>query len=215
LVSAHSGTESQPAKQADAANLDFPKVFACRAPQGTGVVSLRIVIDSKGSVSQVKALSGSEQFFTAAEACAKTWKYEHPPAAPVSKTVYVSFYAKECPGPESQRGEIQWSWGLWDKSGNGVAYIDGAGPAPPAYPEEQRKAGIAGRMVLSVSLNSDGSVKEIRVARGLSPVLNKTVIDWLRPVKFKVLDSKSDLQNLRFQIDFHASCAIQSVAEEK
>jgi hypothetical protein len=43
--------------------------------------------------------------------------------------------------------------------------------------EEERKARRAEWMVPSLSLNADGSVKDVRVLRGLSPGLNNAVTD--------------------------------------
>lgn len=194
-------------------NQVLPKATACSAPAGTGGVSLRIVVDTKGSVSEARALSGTEKFFAFAEACARTWKYENPPSAPVTRNVYISFYSRDCPGPESQHGEIEGSWGLRDKYGAVVAYVDGDALPLPVYPDEERKAGVAGWMVLSVSLNSDGSVKEIHVMHGLSPALDKAVMDKLRALKFKTVED-SQTQHLRFQMVFHATCPGQSVANE-
>jgi TonB family protein len=94
-----------------------------------------------------------------------------------------------------------------------LAYVEGEQPPPLPYPEEERKAGRVGRMVLSVSLNADGSVKEIHVARGLSPRLDKAMVDRLRPLKFKPVNglSKTQLQDLLFQIVFHATCSVPIV----
>jgi hypothetical protein len=68
-------------------------------------------------------------------------------------------------------------------------------------------------MVLSVSLNADGTVKEIHVTQTLSPRLDKAMMDRLRTLKFKVLDgvSEAQLSGLLFQIVFHATCTVQVV----
>ncbi len=57
------------------------------------------------------------------------------------------------------------------------------------------------------------AVKEIHVMQGLSPRLDKSVMDRLRPLKFKVLDGVSEMQlrELLFQIVFHATCTAQTV----
>jgi TonB family protein len=213
LASAQIENGTGAAKQESDINQALPKAAACPAPAGTGVVLLRIVIDTKGNVSEAKALSGAEKFFAFAETCAKTWKFAHPASAPVTRNVYISFYSRDCSGPESQHGEIEGSWGLRDKYGNVVAYVDGDEPSLPVYPEEQRKAGVAGWLVLSVSLNADGSVKEIQVLHGLSPALDKAVLDELRTLKFKTVED-SQTQHLRFQMIFHATCPLQSVTNE-
>jgi len=148
-----------------------------------------------------------------AEACARTWKYENPPSAPVTKTVVIRYESRDCPAAISERGELQFSWGLRDRSNLVLGYIHGEQPPPPLYPEEERKAGKIGRMVLSVSLNADGSVRETHVRQGLSPGLDKEVMDRLRPLKFKILDgvSETQLRELTFLIVFHATCGVQTV----
>lgn len=216
FVCAQTEKQAQAAKQENFANQALPKTFDCPRPSVLGNVSLRIIIDAKGNVPEAKALSGPEELFPAAEACARTWKYENPPSAPVTKTVVLHYESRDCPAAQSQRGELQFSWGLRDRFNHVVAYVQGEEPSPPLYPEEERKAGTAGRMVLSVPLNADGSVKDIRVMQGLSPRLDKAVMDRLRPLKFKVADGVSEVQlaDARFQIAFHATCAVQTASNE-
>jgi len=181
LACSQTERDVQAAKQENSANQALPKPFACPGPTVAGNVSLRIVIDTKGNVSEAKALGGPAELFPAAEACARTWKYENPPSAPLTKTVMLRYESRDCPGAESTRGELQFSWGLRDRFNHPVAYVQGQEPPPPAYPDEERKAGITGRIVLSVPLNADGTVKEIRVMQGLSPRLDKAVMDSTKP----------------------------------
>jgi TonB family protein len=216
LASGQTEKEAQAAKQENLTNQVLPKPFVCPRLSVLGNVSLHIVIDTKGNVSEAKALGGPEELMPAAEACARTWKYENPPSAPVTKTVLLRYESRDCPGAESQRGELQFSWGLRDRFNHVVAYVQGEEPPPPLYPDAERKAGIAGSMVLSVPLNADGSVKEIRVMQGLSSALDKAVMDRLRPLKFKLVDgvSETQLEDARFQIIFHATCLVQIVSNE-
>jgi TonB family protein len=213
LTSAQTGNDAQAARQENLAKRALPKTFTCPSQSLLGDVSLRIVIDTKGNVSEVKALSGPEKLIPGAEACAKTWKYEKPPSAPATRTVLIRYETRDCPGAESQRGELQFSWGLRNQANFVLAYIEGEQPAPPLYPEEERKAGKVGGMALSVGLNPDGTVKDVHVLRGLSPRLDNEMMDRLRPLKFKVLDgvSEQQLQGLLFQIIFHATCPVQNV----
>ena len=212
LAPAQTANQARAAKQEDFAQV-LPKAFTCSSPSDFGDVSLRIVVGTSGNVSEVKALSGPENLIPAAEACARTWKYENPPSAPVTKTVVLRYESRDCPAAESQRGELEYSWGLRNSFNLVLAYVEGEQPPPLPYPEEERKAGRVGRMVLSVSLNADGSVKEIHVARGLSPRLDKAMVDRLRPLKFKPVNglSKTQLQDLLFQIVFHATCSVPIV----
>jgi hypothetical protein len=108
LAPAQTANQARAAKQEDFAQA-LPKAFTCSSPTDFGDVSLRIVIDTTGDVSEVKALSGPEQLIPAAEACAKKWKYENPPAARVTKTVVLRYESRDCPAAESQRGELEYS----------------------------------------------------------------------------------------------------------
>lgn len=190
----------------------LPKAFTCPSPPDSGDVSLRVNIDTEGHVSEAKALSGPEKLMPAAEVCAKTWKFENPPSAPATKTVVMRYEWKDCPAADSQRGQLQYSWGLRNSQNLVLAYAEGQ-EAPLPYPEEERKAGRVGNMALSVSLSADGSVKEIHVVRGLSPGLDKAVTDRLRATKFKPVDGvyETQLQDLHFQVVFHATCPVQAV----
>jgi hypothetical protein len=104
-------------------------------------------VGANGYVSQAKALSGPEELVPAALAYVKTWQYEPPASAPVTKIVEISYGSNDCPGAISERGEMTWSWYLRDKDGKMIAVIDDVNPPQPRYPDEERKAGIAGKMV--------------------------------------------------------------------
>jgi TonB family protein len=180
-----------------------------------GKVTLSIVIDAKGNVSEAKELSGPEELVPATLAFVRKWKYEPPATAPAKATVEVSYGSRDCPGAVSERGEIAWSWRLRNKNGETVAVVDGdAGPSPP-YPEEERRAGAAGKMVLSVSLNADGRVKEIHAVNSVSPGLDKAVIDMVRGLKFKRCrddrlcsgNPNAPMEDLRLEFDFRATCS--------
>jgi TonB family protein len=75
--------------------------------------------------------------------------------------------------------------------------------------------GVAGKMVLSVTLKRDGHVEEIHVVKSLSPGLGKAAIDMVRPWKFKGCQNeplcsdgnfKAHLKDLRVQFVFRAMC---------
>jgi TonB family protein len=179
-----------------------------------GKVTLSIVIDAKGNVSEAKELSGPEELVPAALAFVRKWKYEPPSTAPVTRTVEVSYGSRDCPGAVSERGDITWSWRLRNKDGETVAVIDGDDEPSPLYPEAERRAGAAGKMVLSVTLNPDGRVREIHAINSVSPGLDKAVIDMVRPLKFKRCrddrlcsgNPNAPLEDLRLDFDFRATC---------
>jgi TonB-like protein len=212
LAQARSGPQSAPQS---AVSQDLPKDHDCPAPPEEGQVIVSVTIDNKGNVSQAEALSGRDQLIPSTLACAKTWKYDPPASAPVTKTVSVSYDRKDCPGGISDRGDLRWSWVLRDQGNQVVAILDGQEPPPPPYPVEERKAGKAGRMVLHVNLNAEGYITEIHAVRSLSPSLDQLVIEHLRPLKFKLrpdINSKLPMDNLYFVIAFHATCISQTLS---
>jgi len=215
LASAQTANQIQAAGQVAVTNPLAPKDFSCPSPFVTGDVPLRIVIDAKGNVSEAKASRGPESLIAAAEACARTWKYENPPSAPLTTIVVLRYKSTDCPAAKSQHGQLQYSWGLRDRTNILRAYVEGEEPPPPPYPDDLRKAGVAGRMMLSVSLNADGTVKDAHVIQSLSPELDKAVMDRLRPLKFKPAEgvSEAKLQGLLFRIDFHATCTVSEIIE--
>jgi hypothetical protein len=215
VCAAQTHTEVQSAPQGNVVDQGLPKNSTCPTPPGQGQVRLSIIIDAKGNVSEVDALSGPKELIPATLACAKTWKYEPPASAPVTKIVSVSYNLRDCPGAVSERGEMQWSWVLRDGSGKVVANLDGEEPAAPTYPAEERKAGVAGRLVLAVSLNPEGYVKEIHAIRSLSPGLDKEMMDLVRPLKFKLrpdLNPQTASEGLFFLIAFHSICTSQTLS---
>jgi len=174
-----------------------------------GKVALSIVVDEKGNVSQAKALSGPEELVPAALASVKMWQFEPPASAPVTKTVEIAYgFPKECPGPISDISEVEGNGRLFDKNGKLVAVVDDEDYSLPPHPEAERKSGVAGEMLLSITLNPDGHVKEIHAVKSLSRGLDKAAIDTVRPLKFKQIDgnSQASLEDLRLQFVFRATC---------
>jgi TonB family protein len=172
-----------------------------------GKVTLSIIVDEKGRVSEAKVVSGPKELQSAALESVRMWQYEPPASGPVAKVEISYGFPKACPGPVSDHGGVEWSWGLRDLNGKVVAVADDDDAPPPRYLEEERKSGIAGKLVLSISLYSDGRVKEIRVIRSLSPALDKRTIDTVRTMKFRRLEADSaEPEDLRLQFTFRATC---------
>lgn len=171
-----------------------------------GKVTLTIVVDAKGNVSQAKVLSGPPELVSAAVASVKMWKFEPPAHAPVTKTTSIWYgHPKECPGPISNSVELMGSGRLFSENGK-LAAVPESEPWQ-RYLEADRKARVAGKLVLSVSLGSDGRVKEIHVIRSVSPTLDRMIVDIVRPLTFRRVGSPTvSLQDLRMQLVFRTTC---------
>ena len=107
-----------------------------------GKVTLLIVIDAKGKVSQAKALSGPKELIPASLTSVKTWQFEPPARAPVTETVEIEYgFPEECSGPTSGMGEVMGNGRLLDKKGRLVAVVDDDYLHHPPYPEIERGRG--------------------------------------------------------------------------
>jgi TonB family protein len=69
--------------------------------------------------------------------------------------------------------------------GNGVTAPQLVYRVEPEYPEEARKAGIEGTVVLYAVVNPDGMIRNVRVIRSLDPVLDENAMKAVRQWKFK------------------------------
>jgi TonB family protein len=158
-----------------------------------GKVTLRITVDANGRVSDAKALSGPLELFQAALDCVKQWEFEPPAHAPVITIAEISFgYPKECPGPVSEHGEVTASETLRSAKGTIVQVRDDVDWVLPVYFAEDRKAGVSGEMILSLTVNADGKVVSVRVVKSLSPHLDGAAVDSVRTLKFKLRSGNRD-----------------------
>jgi len=158
-----------------------------------GTVALQIVIDAKGKVIDSKPLSGPPELFETAVASTKQWQFERPGSAPAVATVEVRYgHPHECPGPISDSREVR--WGGWYKSpkGNVISADDRSMRKTLRFPytEEDRKAGVAGVLILSVSVDRKGRVRDLRVAKGLSPDLDESASTQVRKWRFRLVSDK-------------------------
>jgi len=153
-----------------------------------GKVILSIVVDANGRVSDAKALGGPSELFQAALDSVKQWEFEPPAKAPVVTTAEVAYgHPRECPGSVSDVGGVSFATRLKAERGT-LIYLDDDDdidqPWPP-YPTEDRKAGVAGEMVLSIRVNAEGKVINVRVVKSLSPHLDDAAVETVRTWRFK------------------------------
>jgi TonB family protein len=180
-----------------------------RKKQIEGKVTLRVVVDAKGRVSDAKPLSGPPELFPAAIDSIKQWQYEPPTNPPVAFTVEMSWgFPKDCPGPVSEIGIVMVSGRLLNKDGKVVGMSDTDDYATPPYPVEDRKAGVAGKMVLSVALDTEGRAKEIHVVKSLSAHLDEAAIKTVRTWEFRLIGGNPGDPPNNFQIElfYRATC---------
>ena len=177
-----------------------------------GKVALRIVVGADGRVSDAQILSGPPELFQAALDSVKQWEFEPPIHAPVVTNAEVSYgHPKECPGPVSENGEVMTSYTLRSAKGTIVEVRDDPSPALPEYFPEERKVGVAGEMVLSVTVNATGKVTGVRVAKSLSPRLDNAAVNWVRALRFKLHTGNPDSlpDDFPLHIVFRPTCHME------
>ena len=177
-----------------------------------GKVALSLVVEANGKVSEAKPISGSPELFQAAIDSVKLWQFEHPAYSPTETTMEISyFHPKECPGPISASGTVFTSGRLLNGNGEGIAVWADTRYELPQYFEEDRKAGIVGNIVLSVTLDAEGNVTETHIVKSLSTHLDEAAIETVRKWKFRPLagDSGGVRDGLHLDITYKAMCDLQ------
>lgn len=123
----------------------------------------------------------------------------------------ITYGFPKCPGSVSDQGEVEASGRLLNKAGKIVGICDSNDYALPPHPIEDRRAGVSGKMILSVALDFAGNVKEIHVAKSLSPHLEEVAIKTVRTWKFKLIDGNpaGPPNDFQVRIIYRATCAPQ------
>ena len=78
----------------------------------------------------------------------------------------------------------------------------------PPYPEDARKAGMAGEVILSLTLTAEGRVTTVSVTKSLSPQIDKTAVETVRTWKFKPQTGSPNNRpgDFSFHIFFRPTC---------
>jgi TonB family protein len=175
-----------------------------------GKVVMSIVVDAQGKVSDVKVLSGPLELVQAAVESVEQWQFEPPSQAPVVTTAEVGYgRPKKCPGAISDQGEVIVFTRLTNERGRVVGMDESIDQPLPPYFTDDRKAGVSGDMVLSVTVNDDGKVAKVVVIKSLSTHLDEAAIETVRVWKFKIINGNASTLPDEFQlhISYLATCA--------
>src|SRR6266478_4584589 len=202
--------QTTPLKAIHTENMSYPEEARKKGVEGK--VTLSIVVDESGRVAEAKALSGPRELQQAAIDSVKQWEFEPPTHPPVETRVEIAYgHPKECPGPVSDAGEVSSGGLLRSRKGTVVsADFDIHQPLPPYFMED-RKAGVTGVMILSVTLSPDGRVTRVHVVKSLSPHLNKAAVKTVRQWRFKLIKGNPDAMTDDFELPilFRATCRMQ------
>lgn len=175
-----------------------------------GKVTLRIVVNEKGRVSEATVLSGPAELRQAALDSVKQWEFEPPAKAPVVAIADVGYGSpRECPNAVSTGGEITHSMRLKSQRDTYVdVVVDDKSPWV-MYPDEDRKSGAAGEMILALTIGPEGKVAKVRIVKSVSPSLDKLAMETVRRWTVKAqpgTDPKSS-DEFALHIWFTPTCA--------
>ena len=152
-----------------------------------GVVILEVTIETDGTVSATKVLRSVPMFDQAAVDAVRQWRFENV-SHRVLATVTVAFKlddgAKAAAEPKADAKPGQTPVKVYD--------------VRPEYPEEARKQGVSGVVVLELTIDPDGHVSDVEVLRvgltgvepdvekrGAIPALDKAAIDAVRQWRYE------------------------------
>ncbi len=150
-----------------------------RQAQVEGVVILEARTDEKGNVEDARILRSIPVLDQAAIDAVKQWKYEpmtiNGKPQKIVFTVTVRFMMK--PGDKEK---------ALDKFAQGAVKAEGEVKPPklvklvePVYPEEARKAGVEGVVILAAKTDASGKIQDVMILRSI-PMLNQAAIDAVR-----------------------------------
>jgi len=176
-----------------------------------GTVLVTIDVDSKGLVTNVVPVSGPPELFQAAIDSAKQWKFNPPENPPIQVRYEISYgyEERECPGPVSDRSEIMAGGRLETANGLGFTIEDQDVDYLLWYFNTKiRKTGVAGEVMLSITVDAAGRVKKVRVVKSLSPELDKVTVKSARKWKFKLIKGNANSGPGEFElpVTFMAVC---------
>jgi len=154
-----------------------------------GTVVLCVTVDRHGRVIDVSPLSGPSELLQLSMDAARQWQFEAPPKAPASTKIEMRYsLTKACPeGKGSDTGDIVVTIVPTNAEKVGDLKILGKLDQPwPPYPEAARAERRRGQLYLSVVVNPDGGVTDVRIVRPLDELLDKSAVETVRTWRFKV-----------------------------
>src|ERR1700741_2358794 len=146
-----------------------------------GTVVPTIVVNAHGRVSEAKVKRGPPELIQAALDSTTLWEFVAPNPAPFTDTVSVSCgFPKECPGSEASAGSVEMRSGLRSEKGSVIGMDEDLDQHLPASFESDWRAGAAGRMMLSITVDASGKVTQVSVVKPLSADLDRTTAETVR-----------------------------------
>ncbi len=153
-----------------------------------GTVILCVTVDAQGKVTAATPVSGPAALLEPSIKAAKLWLFEPPANAPATTEIQMNYnLTKPCPeGKGSDVGDIVTAIAPIDGDKAGLKILDRSYQPWPPYPETARSQRVRGQLYLSIVIEPDGTVSDVRVLKPLDELLDKPAVETVRTWKFKV-----------------------------
>src|SRR5271167_3782674 len=145
----------------------------------------------EGTVIDVSPLSGPPELLRLSMDAARKWQFEVPPKAPASTKIEMRYrLTKACPeGRGSDVGDIVTTIVPIDEKAGDLKILGKLYQPWPPYPEAARAERRRGQLYLSIVVNPDGSVSDVRITKSLDELLDQSAVETVRTWRFKVSPS--------------------------
>ena len=158
-----------------------------------GTVVLCAIVDAKGRVTDVSAMSGPPELIQLSIEAAKQWQFEPPPKGPATTILEMSYsLTKPCPdgGRGWDAGEIKVDVGaghvIEGEQGDALRIVGRISQPSPPYPAKARAERIRGQLYLSIVVNPNGEVVDAKIVKSLDEVIDTSALKTVRAWRFKV-----------------------------
>ncbi len=153
-----------------------------------GTVVLCATVDGHGKVTDVSPLSGPPELLQLSMDAARQWQFEAPPKAPAFTQIEMRYsLTKPCPeGKGMDEGDIVTTIVPADEKTGDLKIVGKLYQPWPPYPEAARAERRRGQLYLSIVVNPDGNVSDVRITKSLDELLDKSAVETVRTWRFNV-----------------------------
>ena len=137
-----------------------------------GKVVVEVTVETTGEVSIARVVTGHRLLNQAAIDAAKLWRFSSTYDGPVTLTLTFEFKADDRPAPQPQKPEQA-------KEGD----IKIVHKVDAVYPEEAKRKGVEGEVILEITINEKGEVVAASVKSG-DELLSKAALDAMKQCRF-------------------------------
>ena len=147
-----------------------------------GKVVVEVTVETNGEVSIARVVTGHRLLNQAAIDAAKLWRFSNTYDGPVTLNLTFEFKDSDNPAPPEQakEGDIKV-----------VHKVDAV------YPEEAKRKGVEGNVILEITINEKGEVADARVKSG-DELLSKAALDAMKQFRFSNSLQKTVLATMTF-----------------